>query len=115
MKRKLVHNAFLGAVFGMAANYGVAVVASYALGLGYLMPYPAILPERVGGEMNAVLLMLVLCAAIGMAVGIAVGLLRVDSNSRTKRNNVGITAERQQPTRYFLTARHSGAHNGFGA
>ena len=55
MWKKPIRYALNGILIGIAFNYIVAVILSYTLHLGYLMPYPALLPENVGGEMNAVL------------------------------------------------------------
>ena len=76
MKRTL--NIFLrGAAMGIAVQYIAAILLSYALHLGYFMPYPAILSEALGGELNAVLLTALISAALGGAI--ALGLQRLKS------------------------------------
>ena len=55
MWKRPIRYALNGVLIGIAFNYIIAVILSYTLRLGYLMPYPALLPENVGGEMNAVL------------------------------------------------------------
>ena len=76
MKKDFVKHCLVGATAGVAADHLIAFLVSYALGLGYFMPCLASLPEQVGGEMNAVLLQLVLCAFLGAGVGAAWCILR---------------------------------------
>ena len=57
-------------------QYIVAIALSYALHLGYFMPYPAVLSETLGGELNAVLLTALISAALGGAISLALNHLR---------------------------------------
>ena len=75
MRKGLIGRCLLGALAGVAADYLAAVVASCALRLGYFMPCFAWLPERVGGEMNAVWLQLMLCMLLGAGIGAAAHIL----------------------------------------
>ncbi len=59
----------------VAAQYIAAIALSYALRLGYFMPYPAALSEVLGGELNAVLLTAITSAALGGLI--ALGLRRL--------------------------------------
>lgn len=61
----------IGFLTGVVANQVVALAVSYALKLGYYMPCIASLPERVGGELNAVLLQMLVCGMLGASAGIA--------------------------------------------
>lgn len=64
-------NTFLcGAMLGIAAQYIAAIALSYALRLGYFMPYPAVLSEALGGELNAVMLTALASAALGGLVAL---------------------------------------------
>ena len=74
MFKKLLFHEVVGLLAGVALNMIIAIALSYALRLGYFMPYPAMLPERVGGEMNAVLITALLCGWAGGGVGLAFGL-----------------------------------------
>ncbi len=75
MKKTL--NTFLrGAIAGVAVQYIAAIALSYALHLGYFMPYPAVLSETLGGELNAVLLTALISAALGGAVSLGLSHLR---------------------------------------
>ena len=76
MRKGLGKPCLVGAISGVAANYLIAIAVSYVLRLGYFMPTLASLPERVGGEMNAVLLQLALCALAGAGVGAGWHILR---------------------------------------
>ena len=50
MRTGFLKHCLIGMTAGIAANELVGILISYALRLGYFMPYPASLPERVGGE-----------------------------------------------------------------
>jgi len=60
-----------GAAKGVAVQYLATLAASICLHLGYFMPYPAFLPEAVGGELQAVVWMAVLSALLGAGVALA--------------------------------------------
>ena len=55
----------IGASMGLAANQIVSYAVSAVLRLGYYMPYPATLPERLGGEMKAVAAQMIASALLG--------------------------------------------------
>ena len=60
-----------GAAKGVAVQYLATLLASICLHLGHFMPYPAFLPEIVGGELQAVIWMAVLSALAGAGVALA--------------------------------------------
>lgn len=66
MKRYLCA-ALRGFLYGVALQYLAAAVLSLVLRLGYLMLYPAGLPEMASGEIQAVLLMALPCGLVGAA------------------------------------------------
>lgn len=70
MKRHL-KIALDGAAKGVAVQYLATLAASICLHLGYFMPYPAFLPEAVGGELQAVIWMAALSALLGAGVALA--------------------------------------------
>lgn len=70
MKKQLWNAILVGALSGIALMHIAALIISYRLRLGYFLPYPASLPEQVGGEMNAVLLQTLVCALLGAAAGV---------------------------------------------
>lgn len=76
MAKKLTIAALNGALIGIAISYLTAIGLSLYLQLGYFLPYIASLPEKVGGEMNAVILQTGVCALLGAGVGLAYRLLR---------------------------------------
>ena len=84
MSKGFAKHCLIGALAGVATNYLAAIALSYALRLGYFAPCLASLPERVGGEMNAVLLQLALCALLGAGVGAGAHILR-QSKGRPQR------------------------------
>ena len=67
MKRKLLFY-LNGAAAGIAMEWAVALAVSMLLKLGYVMLAPAWLPEYVGGEINAVLLLTTLFAFVGIFI-----------------------------------------------
>ena len=71
MLKKMVARAGFGLEAGVALEHVIALVTSVALNLGYYSPCLVSLPERVGGEINAVLWQMgasaLLCAVIGAA------------------------------------------------
>ena len=76
MARKWIFTGINGALWGVAIQYIVAIVVSLWLQLGYFLPYIASLPEKVGGEMNAVLWQTAVCALLGAGVSVIWRLLR---------------------------------------
>ena len=67
MKRKLLFY-LNGAAAGIAMEWAVALAVSMLLNLGYVMLAPAWLPECVGGEINAALLLTTLFAFVGIFI-----------------------------------------------
>ena len=76
MHKAFAKHCLIGAISGVATNYLAAITLSYVLRLGYFAPCLASLPEQVGGEMNAVVLQLALCALLGAGIGAGVHILR---------------------------------------
>ncbi len=76
MGKLLCKRGLTGFAVGIALNEAVALAASWALHLGYYMPCLASLPERVGGEINAVVLQMLLFGLLGAGVSVAWTLLR---------------------------------------
>lgn len=76
MWKRLLRYGIVGFLAGVALNNILAIILSYALHLGYLMPYPAMLPENVGGEMNAGLIVMLVCGWLGGGIGLAFGFIQ---------------------------------------
>lgn len=76
MAKQLVKSGLIGATAGIALSYIAAIVMSLWLQLGYFQAFPTTLPERVGGEMNAVLLQTAVCMLLGAGIGVAWRLMR---------------------------------------
>jgi len=85
VKKMLLRYGSIGFLAGIAANYLLAMLLSYGLRLGYLMLYPASLPESVGGELNAALAMMLACGWLGGGIGIAIGLIRAQAQKMPVR------------------------------
>ena len=86
MWKKFARTAVNGMFTGIALNYILAMILSYQLKLGYLMLYPASLPEYVGGEMAANLCMLLACGALGAGVGLSIALMRTRALKPRRRH-----------------------------
>ena len=71
MLRKMARRGLIGLVAGVALEHVIALMTSIILNMGYYSPCLVSLPERVGGEINAVLWQMgasaLLCAVIGAA------------------------------------------------
>lgn len=81
----------LGAAIGLALNQIICYVVSAALRLGYCMLFPAALPERVGGEMNAALCQMLLFMLLGMGVALCSCLFGRFSGTNVKRIALQLT------------------------
>ena len=70
MQRKMAVRGLIGLIAGVALEHIIAIVTSIILNMGYYSPCLVSLPERVGGEINAVLwqtgLSALLCGVIGV-------------------------------------------------
>lgn len=72
-------------IAGVALEHIIAIVTSIALNFGYYSPCLVSLPERVGGEVNAVILQTVLCALLCGVIGacsVFLGLRRTPRRTR---------------------------------
>ena len=85
MQKMLIRYGGIGFLAGIAANYLLAMLLSYGLRLGYLMLYPASLPESVGGELNAALAVMLACGWLGGGIGIMIGLIRAQAQKKPVR------------------------------
>lgn len=74
--KRLLRNAMVGMLTGIALSQIIAIIAAYALRLGYFMPYPAALPEIAGGELNAVALIMAVSGLLGMGISLALGFVQ---------------------------------------
>ena len=85
MQRKMAVRGLIGLIAGVALEHIIAIVTSIALNFGYYSPCLVSLPERVGGEVNAVILQTVLCALLCGVIGscsVFLGLRRTPRRTR---------------------------------
>lgn len=73
--KKTLCCALRGFLYGVALGYLGGLGACAWLRLGYFMPYPASLPKRVGGELQAAAVFALLCGAAGALAAACVGRL----------------------------------------
>lgn len=65
MKKKIILRGALGIPIGIAIGYLITIVISLVWGGGWYSPCVPELADRMGNEINAVLLQTVLCALLG--------------------------------------------------
>lgn len=85
MQKKMAVRGGIGLIAGVALEHVIALIISLALNLGYYSPCLVSLPERVGGEINAVLLQTGLCALLCGVIGacsVFLGLKRTPKRTR---------------------------------
>ncbi|MGN1021773.1 MAG: hypothetical protein ACI4O7_15530 [Aristaeellaceae bacterium] len=75
MMRWMLARGAAGMLTGIAMHQLCSLLMSYALNLGYYAPCIAGLGERFGGELNAAAVQLLCAAMLGMAAGVAAGLI----------------------------------------
>ena len=85
MFRCALRRGIIGFTAGIAVDYIVAMVVSFVLKLGYFMPCLASLPEKVGGEMNAVVLQAMIFGIIGAAIGVVPVFFKMSKVKGAKR------------------------------
>ena len=88
MMRRCLFAAIRGALYGVAAQYLLALCLSVKLRLGYLMTCLPALEEAMHGEINAAFLEAAFCALLGMGVALALAIRGRQGRART-RNAVG--------------------------
>lgn len=69
MLRKMPRRGGIGLIAGVALEHVIALLTSIILRMGYYSPCLVSLPERVGGEINAVIWQTALCALFCGVVG----------------------------------------------
>ena len=85
MFRRILRRGMIGFTAGIAVDYIAAMIVSFVLKLGYFMPCLASLPEKVGGEMNAVLLQAMICGFAGAAIGTVPMFFKTNKMKAAKR------------------------------
>lgn len=70
--RRIIWQAVRGGMMGIAAQYILAAALSARLHLGYMMVCIASLPERLGGEMQAIFFQMAVCALLGAGAAVSV-------------------------------------------
>ena len=103
----------MGSLMGIALHSIAALALSYALRLGYYLPYFANLPEQVGGELNAVLVQMALAAVLGALTVLGYRLLKRwmlrNRDARRGRPQVRRTVGSAQVPVRWTRAMHRGA------
>lgn len=92
MWKKAAKSGLIGLLAGIAAHELISLAVSALLRLGYYMPFPAWLPERVGGEMNATALLTLFSGLLGAGAGLALSIARCGAWGAGKRALVSALA-----------------------
>ena len=69
MLKKMLARGGMGLIVGIALEHVIALATSIGLKMGYYAPCLVSLPERVGGEIKAVLWQTGLCALLCAVIG----------------------------------------------
>lgn len=69
MKKKIILRSISGFPLGLSIGYLITIVISLVWAEGYYAPCVPALAERMGSEINAVILQALLCAILGMGFG----------------------------------------------
>ena len=93
MKRNIIKRGLLGFPIGIAIGFVIPVIISACVGDGSFYPVTQELIEKMGTELNAVVLQTVLCGVMGTGYAMASVIWDIDSWSLAKQSGV-----------YFLVA-----------
>lgn len=92
MKKKAIARGLLGAPLGIAIGYVVTIIISAFFGNGRYLPVKPELVDFAGGEIEAVVLQLVLCMIMGAGFGAASTVWEMESWSLAKQTGVYFAA-----------------------
>ncbi len=88
MKRKIIKRGLLGFPLGIAICFVITVIISACVGDGSFYPVTQELIEKMGTELNAVILQTVLCGVMGTGYAMASVIWDIDSWSLAKQSGV---------------------------
>lgn len=83
MKKKLIGRGLLGFPVGIAIGYVIMVVISICIGDGLFLPVTPELVNKMGSELNAVLIQTVLSGIMGTGFAMASVIWEIDSRKIT--------------------------------
>lgn len=104
MKKEVLLRGVLGFPLGIAIGYIITILISLRWGQGYYSPCVPELIDRMGSEINAVIVQTVLCGLLGIAFGASSVIWEIDSWSIVKQTGVyfAITSIVMLPFAYVM-------------
>ena len=88
MKKKMMKRMWIGLPVGIAMGYIITLIISACIGDGAFYPVAPEFAEKMGNELNAVILQTVLCGVIGVGFAAASVIWELDSWSLAKQSGV---------------------------
>ena len=86
MKKKIMKRMWIGLPVGIAMGYIITLIISACIGDGAFYPVAPEFAEKMGNELNAVILQTVLCGVIGVGFAAASVIWELDSWSLAKQS-----------------------------
>ena len=86
MKKKMMKRMWIGLPVGIAMGYIITLIISACIGDGAFYPVAPEFAEKMGNELNAVILQTVLCGVIGVGFAAASVIWELDSWSLAKQS-----------------------------
>lgn len=104
MKKKVLLRGVFGFPLGIAIGYVITILISLKWGQGYYSPCVPELIDRMGSEIDAVIVQTVLCGLLGAAFGASSIIWEIDSWSIVKQTGVyfAITSIVMLPFAYVM-------------
>lgn len=88
MKKKIFLRGAVGFPIGVALGYFISIILSFAFGNGYYSPCVPELVDRMGNEVNAVLLQALLCGILGIGFAGCSVIWEIDTWSISKQTGI---------------------------
>ena len=88
MKKKIMKRIWIGLPVGIAMGYIITLIISACIGDGTFYSVAPELVEKMGNELNAVILQTVLCGVLGVGFAAASVIWELDSWSLAKQSGV---------------------------
>ena len=88
MKKKLIGRGVIGFPVGIAIGYVITVIISICIGDGFFYPVTPELVNKIGSELNAVLLQTGLSGIMGTGFAMASVIWEIDSWSLAKQSGI---------------------------
>ena len=88
MKKKMIQRGLLGFPLGIAIGYVITVIISICIGDGFFYPVTPELVNKMGSELNAVLIQTGLSGIMGTGFAMASVIWEIDSWSLAKQSGI---------------------------